>query len=492
VQPNTVESGTRLADRYRLEELLKAEDGFTAWRAVDEKLSRYVGVHVLPADHPRAKAVVQAAQAAAMLSDTRFCQVLDASQQGDVTYVVEEGLRGTFLAQLLSEGPLSPAEAASTTREVAAALAAAHEAGLAHLRLHPENVFRTETGQIKVFGLTVEAALYGIESDDPAAADARDLGALLYACLTARWPGGPAHGLAGAPYENGVICSPGQVRAGVPAALDDIAMRALADKPPHGGVPLRTPADVAAELATVRRLKHEVPDAPTEIKGALTAPPGAAPSPVPAPVPRPGPSRLGRLAGGFAALLLLAGVILLAVNVARNALDNTGDQSSGQSSQTPAAGAAIKIAKVKDFDPPGKNSDGEEHPDEVNNVLDKNPATAWTTKSYNDGVLRPFKPGVGLVLDLGSPQSARSVVVALDGDGYNLELRAAAESVTSMPGELSGYRQVDKKTGVSGTVTLNAGGTKTQFLLVWLTKLPPSNEGGGGFRGRIAEITVHS
>jgi hypothetical protein len=90
VQQNTVESGTRLADRYRLEECLQGGDAFTTWRAVDEKLSRAVGVHVLASNHPRAEAVIQAAQAAAVLNDRRFCQVFDVSKQDEVTYVVEE------------------------------------------------------------------------------------------------------------------------------------------------------------------------------------------------------------------------------------------------------------------------------------------------------------------------------------------------------------------------------------------------------------------
>ncbi|KPC86507.1 serine/threonine protein kinase, partial [Streptomyces sp. NRRL F-6602] len=42
-------SGHKLARRYRLEECLTRLDGFSSWRAVDEKLRRAVGVHLLPA-----------------------------------------------------------------------------------------------------------------------------------------------------------------------------------------------------------------------------------------------------------------------------------------------------------------------------------------------------------------------------------------------------------------------------------------------------------
>ncbi|NJP77400.1 serine/threonine protein kinase, partial [Streptomyces sp. AA8] len=46
-------SGHKLARRYRLEECVTRLEGFSSWRAVDEKLRRAVGVHLLPADHPR-------------------------------------------------------------------------------------------------------------------------------------------------------------------------------------------------------------------------------------------------------------------------------------------------------------------------------------------------------------------------------------------------------------------------------------------------------
>ncbi|NEE07202.1 serine/threonine protein kinase, partial [Streptomyces sp. SID7499] len=71
-------SGHKLAGRYRLEECVTRLDGFSSWRAVDEKLRRAVGVHLLPADHPRARSVLAAARSSALLGDPRFVQVLDA------------------------------------------------------------------------------------------------------------------------------------------------------------------------------------------------------------------------------------------------------------------------------------------------------------------------------------------------------------------------------------------------------------------------------
>ena len=109
LRPPELHSGHKLARRYRLEECVTRLDGFSSWRAVDEKLRRAVGVHLLPADHPRARAVLAAARSAALLGDPRFVQVLDAVEEDDLVYVVHEWLPdATELTALLAAGPLEP------------------------------------------------------------------------------------------------------------------------------------------------------------------------------------------------------------------------------------------------------------------------------------------------------------------------------------------------------------------------------------------------
>lgn len=102
-------SGHKLARRYRLEECVTRLDGFSSWRAVDEKLRRAVGVHLLPADHPRARSVLAAARSSALLGDPRFVQVLDAVEEDDLVYVVHEWLPdATELTALLAAGLRGP------------------------------------------------------------------------------------------------------------------------------------------------------------------------------------------------------------------------------------------------------------------------------------------------------------------------------------------------------------------------------------------------
>ncbi|GAA2926497.1 hypothetical protein GCM10020221_23050 [Streptomyces thioluteus] len=132
-------------------------------------------------------------------------------------------------------------------------MAAAHREGLAHLRLGPGSVLRTGSGQYRIRGLAVMAALRGITSDSPQRTDTEAIGALLYAALTQRWPyEGNAHGLAGLPKGVGLI-APDQVRAGVHRGLSQLAMRALTTKGQEQ--PCTTPEELAKAVAAMPRIR---------------------------------------------------------------------------------------------------------------------------------------------------------------------------------------------------------------------------------------------
>ncbi len=256
-------SGHKLARRYRLEECVTRLDGFSSWRAMDEMLRRAVGVHILPTDHPRARSVLSAARAAALLGDPRFVQVLDAVEDDDLVYVVHEWLPdATELTSLLASGPLEAHEAYQMVLQVSQAMAAAHREGLAHLCLTPSTVLRTSAGQWRIRGLAVSSALRGISTDTPQRADTEALGALLYAALTHRWPyETDAHGLAGLPKDLGLI-PPDQVRAGVHLGLSELAMRALAN---NGATASRhesactTPEELAKAVTEMPRVRRPEP-----------------------------------------------------------------------------------------------------------------------------------------------------------------------------------------------------------------------------------------
>ncbi|MGW1928291.1 serine/threonine protein kinase [Streptomyces sp. NPDC001919] len=493
-------SGHKLARRYRLEECVTRLDGFSSWRAVDEKLRRAVGVHLLPADHPRARSVLASARASALLGDPRFVQVLDAVEENDLVYVVHEWLPdSTELTALLAAGPLEPHDAYQLVSQVSQAMAAAHREGLAHLRLTPSAVLRSSTGQYRIRGLAVNAALRGITADRPQRNDTEAIGALLYAALTQRWPyDSDAYGLSGLPKGVGLL-PPDQVRAGVHRGLSEIAMRALANDGATASrqePPCTTPDELAKAVAAMPRVKPPEPEftAPPEYQrttyqqGTYGRPPAhpAATQPLIVPPP-PLQSRTGKALKWAVSALLIAALGLGSWQIADRLLAPDSPRKETPVPQTttdekPAPLKPVAIASAHDFDPLGN---GSEKPQAIDLAFDGDPSTYWYTENYFGADFANLKSGVGLVLDLGKAQKISTVDLSFVGDTA-VELRTAPADATSEPGSPDGYTTQVSGTGSQVPLKLSKPVT-TRYVLVWLTKLP-SND--GGYRGKLSEIKI--
>ena len=176
---------------------------------------------------PRITDVVTAARAASRLTDARLAQVFDVEEDWDHAYVVMEWVAGDSLEDLLADGPLDPGQGAGDHRPGRRGARRRARRGRGAPVPHPGSLRWTAGGGVKIVGLGIDAALSGVTADDPALADTQGLGKLLYAALTAHWPGGEWPSLPPAPEMDGHPCSPRQVRAGVPTGIDDVACRAL-------------------------------------------------------------------------------------------------------------------------------------------------------------------------------------------------------------------------------------------------------------------------
>jgi hypothetical protein len=489
VSPNAVEPGTRLVDRYRLEERLGDAEGTAYWRAQDELLDRPVGVCLLPATDGQAQRVLGSARRAAVLTDARFLRVLDANETDGVVYVVSEWVGATNLVDLLADGPLPPTAARDLALDIAGALGAAHRAGLAHLCLQPEHVLRTTHGQVKLGGLAIDAAVRGLEAvdaEDASRRDAEGTARVAYAALTARWPGGPGTGLAAAPHDGSALCTPRQVRAGVPHDLDVVVSRAL--RIPGTPGPALGDLDSFADALRGVHLTSRVPVVGRPVPGADEQ------SPV-TPYDEPDPRRRSRttvLAWAAAVLVLAVGFALAGSQLVlslRDGSDPSADASDISPSASPspgdrATGTPLEVASVTSFDPPPGT--GDENGYAADLAVDGDPSTVWTTKEYND----PFGPtglkeGVGLVLDLGSSQQIGSVTVRTVG-ATDYEVRTADERGSA----LDDYTPMDDQQVQNAdgrAVIVPREQLRARYVLIWLTSLPPEN---GRYRGRIAEITV--
>jgi len=551
VSNQTVSPGALLAGRYRIAELLAEIDGARVWRAVDEVLSRAVVVDVLPVGDPRTNLLFDAARRAAAAADPRFLRVLDCDMHDGVTYCVREWAGGRPLERMLGTGPLTGQQAGWLAREVSEALENLHRTGHAHGSISPSTVVVTDAGAIKVVGLATEAALRSSGPGSPEQDVHALGELLFASLTGRWPGPAPAWSLQPAPVEHGRLLSPRQVRAGVPRSLDDICDRLLSDPPRHHAPPITSAAGLSAALSGVVGSSHEPPNQMDETvqvarqNGSIddatqvvpqTPPPALDPTPPayesayqsdnghqqqPAyataaetrpvrrqPPPSNGngrrradePKRKGSWGGRILillAVLALLSVVAMAQFLLKGAMNNdqgsdSGDKKSNppQTSTTPSeTGGPAKIVGGQDFDPkPGGN--GEEHHKDVPNTYDGKASTTWTTQSYkNKPNLGGQKPGVGIIYNLGAPTAVSKVLVALKGDGTSLQLMVPKDGTSTSPTAVSGWKPVaNQEEQPEGTVTLSPSAPiETQYVLVWLTKLPKA---GSGYRGEISEVTI--
>ncbi|GAA2945944.1 serine/threonine protein kinase [Streptomyces enissocaesilis] len=508
-------SGHKLARRYRLEECVTRLDGFSSWRAVDEKLRRAVGVHLLPADHPRARSVLAAARSSALLGDPRFVQVLDAVEENDLVYVVHEWLPdATELTALLAAGPLEAHEAYQLVSQISQAMAAAHREGLAHLRLTPGAILRTSSGQYRIRGLAVNAALRGITSDRPQRTDTEAIGALLYAALTQRWPyEKDAYGLSGLPKGVGLI-PPDQVRAGIHRGLSELAMRALVNDGATASrqePPCTTPDELAKAVAAMPRIRPPEPafTAPPEYQrttyqqGTYGRPGPHPGTPVTQPIaavpPRPLQSRTGKALKWSVAALLITALGLGSWQLADTLLDRTKDSGGSRTSQpngdeAPKKKLDPKPLQISDATVFAPNGSGIE-PEDVPNAIDGETGTAWITGQYrgfaNFGNLPQRKDGSGIIVDLGSVKDVSGIDIDMYRSGQTVEVLAAEEDA-SAPSAVSDFSQemtaLEPVTDKLET-TLDKP-VRTRYILIHITELPTDGS-PSAFRGGISEIRIN-
>ena len=150
--------GTTLGT-YEILAMIGAGGMGEVYKARDSKLNRLVAIKVLPASLAADAALLarfdREAKAVAALSHPNVLGIHDIATEGGLTYAVMELLEGESLRDKLKGGALPPKRAIEIATELAQGLAAAHERGIVHRDVKPENIFLTKEGRVKVldFGL---------------------------------------------------------------------------------------------------------------------------------------------------------------------------------------------------------------------------------------------------------------------------------------------------------------------------------------------------
>jgi tRNA A-37 threonylcarbamoyl transferase component Bud32 len=268
-------------DRYTLVELLGDGGMAEVYLAHDNSLDRRVALKVLRERYADDEEFVERfrreALNAAALNHPGIVQVYDRGRTEDGAFymAMEYVPGGTLKERMKAEGSLDPHEAADLASQVAEALAVAHERGIVHRDVKPQNVLLAASGEAKVsdFGIAraassetmtqTNAVLGTLAYMSPEqvrgervgpASDLYSLGVLLYEMLTGELPYRGDDPIATAMKRlEGEPPHPREKNPAVPGALDALVVRLLAKDPGdrHAGA-----ASLAGDL---RRLRDGLP-----------------------------------------------------------------------------------------------------------------------------------------------------------------------------------------------------------------------------------------
>lgn len=155
-------SGTKLGP-YEIESPVGAGGMGEVYRARDTRLSRDVALKILPESFAgagdRLLRFETEARAVAALNHPNILAVFDIGQHNGSPYMVSELLEGHTLREAFQDGPLPQRKALEYAVQIAQGLASAHERGIVHRDVKPENIFVTRDGRVKIldFGLAKQA-----------------------------------------------------------------------------------------------------------------------------------------------------------------------------------------------------------------------------------------------------------------------------------------------------------------------------------------------
>ena len=479
--------GELIVGRYELEELVGSGGMSNVFRAHDRLLERTVALKILHEQYTRDEDYVERfrreARAVAQLTHPNIVTVIDRGEQDGRQFIVFEYVDGQNLKDLSARGPLDPREAIRLALQVAHALSFAHDRGLVHRDVKPQNVLLNDEGQAKVtdFGIARSLDVHGVTqtgtvlgtSDYIAPEQARgqkvdpktdiySLGAVLYELLTGEVPFSGDNFVAVAMRH--VSEPPPSVlvhRPDCPVRLDLAIQRAMA----------KDPAD---RFASMDDLCAELEGCLAELEGRdgegatmIVPPPPRARRARPRRERRPFPVGIALIVL-LAALLVAGGAYLLLMSdSAKKAL---------HVSSTPPS-KPVQLHGVLGYDPEGDNHD--EHTDVAAQATDGNADTAWKTEEYNPGGFT--KTGVGLVLRTPQPVALREMTVHGSGTLFSAVIQASDS-------QNGGFVTVSDRKNVAGPVTfkIDTHGKKYRYYMVWLRL--PSGDG----QAFINEVTART
>jgi predicted Ser/Thr protein kinase len=468
--------GELIAGRYELEELVGSGGMSSVYRAHDRLLERTVALKILHEQFTRDDAYVERfrreARAVAQLAHPNIVTVIDRGEQDGRQFIVFEYVHGMNLKELMTqEGPLSPREAIELALQVARGLSFAHESGLVHRDVKPQNVLLDADGRAKVTdfgiahavdvdGMTITGTIMGTSNyiapeqargqpvDEQT--DVYSLGCVLYELLAGHVPFDGDNFVAVAMrHVNDPVPSVRDVRPDVPPHLDWAIQQAMAKDHDER---FESMADFAAELEAC----HAELDGNEGATMVVPAQPRAR-----ARAKSRRPARAPRRWSIWPLVLLGVGLAAVAGGLS-GAILLQGNGNSGTGAAPPRPTGPVQFKSAAAYDPFG---DGQEHDEAAQDAIDGNDATPWMTEHY-----RSFtKQGVGLVVGANRAVSPKTMTIVTDTPGFTAQIKAG-DAATGPFHTVSNSRTI---TSTTATFSLNGGG---RYFLVWITNLGENDQ----------------
>lgn len=284
-------SETILAGRYRLVELIGEGGMALVYRAIDQNTGHNVAIKVLKRELSQDSDYVirfqREAEAASKMTHHNIVNLLDVGMDGSDRYLVMEYVQGITLKELIRQrGQLPAATAVQICIRILSALQHAHQQGIIHRDIKPQNILVANDGHIKVsdFGIARIANSYTLTKDDSvmgtvyyyspeqasgqkveATSDIYSAGIVLYEMLTGRVPfTGDTQVAIAMQHLKAKPVPIEQLAPDVPPAVIRVCMKAMAKQPQNR---YQTAKDMASDLhraieGRVNELQADVPDEP--------------------------------------------------------------------------------------------------------------------------------------------------------------------------------------------------------------------------------------
>ena len=243
---------------YHLKRLLGRGGMGEVYEAEDTRKDRTVALKVLSTttlnDPVFRKRLQREAHSAGRLQEPHVVPIHDYGEIDGVMYVDMRYIEGTDLRKVLTRyGPMSPARAVAIIRQIASALDAAHETGLVHRDVKPENILITRDDfaylvdfgianaktdeRLTEFGTAVGTYAYMAperftNAEATSSVDVYALACVLHECLTGAQPyPGDSVGTVISSHMLQPVPRPSAVRPGIPEAFDAVIARGMAKDP---------------------------------------------------------------------------------------------------------------------------------------------------------------------------------------------------------------------------------------------------------------------